>query len=159
MPDHQDVSQWRVLIVDDDTDNLTLAAEYLKYVGAAVRTAFNGEEGLRAVREFTPTIVLCDLSMPIMDGWEFLKSIRKDAAFASTPVIALTAHAMPQDRQRVVEAGFDGYVTKPFMFTALVEEMKRWLTRHHQGDAASVEQESTAVKPTDSNSDKKNPQV
>lgn len=150
MPDPQDVSQWRVLIVDDDIDNLTLAAEYLKYVGASVKTAFNGLDGLAATREFAPTIILCDLSMPVMDGWGMLEGLKKDAALASIPVIALTAHAMPHDRERVVAAGFDGYVTKPFMFRVLVEEMKRWLSRRDSqqsealvsGENAPLNQES-----------------
>src|SRR5688572_18073487 len=116
MPDYQDVTQWRVLIVDDDIDNLTLAAEYLKYGGTSVETAQNGEAGLKVAKEFAPTIILLDLSMPVMDGWGMLEGLRKDPALASIPVVALTAHAMPQDRERVVAAGFDGYVTKPFMF-------------------------------------------
>src|SRR5690349_8829113 len=104
MPESLDVSQWRVLIVDDDADNLTLAAEYLKYVGANVRTATDGLEGLAAARDFMPTIILADLSMPNMDGWTMFEKIRADASLAGIPVIALTAHAMPQDRDRVVAA-------------------------------------------------------
>ena len=121
------VSGWKVLIVDDDQDNLSVAADYLQFLGAEVRTGCDGVVGLECLSDFTPTIILLDLSMPNMDGWEMFKQLRADPATTDVPVIALTAHAMPQDKERVIQAGFDGYITKPFILSTLLDEMKYWL--------------------------------
>lgn|SRR5574341_1161084 len=129
MPTDQQISQWKVLIVDDDSDNLGIPEQYLAHHGAEVRTAENGEEGLKALEGWKPTLILLDLSMPVMDGWEMLKKVRADPATADVPVIALTAHAMPEDEQRVLEAGFSGYISKPFMLPTFVRDIKRWLER------------------------------
>ena len=74
------VSQWKILIVDDDLDNQMLAAEYMKYLGATVRTANDGVKGLEVLKEFEPTIILLDLSMPNMDGWTMFGEMQKDEA-------------------------------------------------------------------------------
>ena len=73
-----------------------------------------GEEGLLLLQTYQPTLILLDLSMPKMDGWEMLRHIRNRPETARTPVIALTAHAMEGDRERVLGAGFNGYIPKPF---------------------------------------------
>jgi len=122
-----DASNWDVLIVDDDDDNLRVACEFLAFRGAKVRSAQDGKEGLKLLEESLPTFILLDLSMPTMDGWAMIKEIRRDAKFANLPVIALTANALPDDQERAVAAGFDGYITKPFMLTTFVDDIQHCL--------------------------------
>jgi len=120
-----EVSGWTVLIVDDEPDNLAIAQKVLSFSGARVYTACNGEEGLKALETVTPSFILLDLSMPVMDGWEMFRQVRADANTQHIPVIALTAHAMAGDRERVMEAGFDGYIAKPFRLSTFMGEILR----------------------------------
>jgi len=108
------LKNWVVLIVDDEFDNLIVASIALKHQGALVHTIDNAEEGLALITTTHPTFILLDLSMPKMDGWEMHRLIRQNPDTASIPVIALTAHAMDGDEARVLAAGFDGYISKPF---------------------------------------------
>lgn len=123
-----DISTWKVLIVDDEPDNLGVAMKILNYNGATVHIAADGIEGLAVLHEIQPTFVLLDLSMPKMDGWEMLKVIRDQDDFGNLPVIALTAHAMAGDEERALEAGFDGYITKPFRLDTFLADIKRHLS-------------------------------
>lgn len=118
-----DVSTWKVLIVEDDYDNLNVATQVLTFRGAEVRVAENGVIGLKALEDFAPTIVLMDISMPQMDGWEMLAHMRSSPRTADLPVIAVTAHAMEGDKERVLAAGFDGYIRKPFDVLTLLDEI------------------------------------
>jgi CheY-like chemotaxis protein len=124
-----DFANWNVLIVDDDLDNLGVAEEYFEFLGATVRTAHDGEKGMAALEEFTPTVILLDLSMPNMDGFQMLARVKDNPDTESIPVIALTAHAMPSDRERAMASGFDGYITKPFILSTLLSEIKHWLSQ------------------------------
>lgn len=119
-----DIKQWIVLIVDDKHDNVEVAAKVLSFNGAEVYTAMNGEEGLNVLQTIRPTFILLDLSMPIMTGWEMLKRVRENPETAYIPVIALTAHAMDGDAERVREAGFDGYIAKPFSIVTFLAEIR-----------------------------------
>lgn len=117
-----ETSQWRILIVDDEPDSLEIVNMVLSAAGAAVYVASNGKDALRVFEEEHPNIILTDLSMPEIDGWEFLKAIRGRDNGTKLPVIALTAHAMAGDREKVAKAGFDGYLSKPLkMFTLLAD--------------------------------------
>ncbi len=120
-----DFKRWIVLIVDDQPDNLAIAKAVLTFQGAQVYGATNGEEGLEALRTIHPTFVLLDLSMPKMDGWEMLRRVRARPELSDIPVIALTAHAMEGDQERVLEAGFNGYITKPFDVMTLAAHIQR----------------------------------
>ncbi len=124
---NNDVKSWTVLIVDDEHDNLGVAEKVLSFQGARVFTAFDGIEGLEKLQKITPTFILLDLSMPRMDGWEMVKKLREDAATRSLPIIALTAHAMDGDKQRVADAGFNGYITKPYRLATFVSDIKKCL--------------------------------
>lgn len=123
-----DINDWKVLIVDDEPDNLGVAQKVLKYGGANVHIARNGLEGLSVLQEFKPTFILLDLSMPEMDGWEMFRQVRTNANLSDVPVIALTAHAMAGDKERVMEAGFDGYIAKPFRINSLLEDIREALS-------------------------------
>ncbi|GAB5494545.1 MAG: hypothetical protein Phog2KO_47600 [Phototrophicaceae bacterium] len=119
-----DLSAWHVLIVDDKADNLAIAEAAMKFNGAEVKTAINGVQALSMMATFTPTVILLDLSMPEMDGWEMIHRLKANPETANIPVIALTAHAMASDRERVMAAGFTGYISKPYTITTLVKNMQ-----------------------------------
>jgi two-component system cell cycle response regulator DivK len=134
-PATNDVNQWVVLIVDDEPDNRTIAETVLSFSGAKVHTAIHGADGLKMLGAITPSFVLLDLSMPVMDGWEMLKQIRANPKTQMIPVIALTAHAMSGDRERALEAGFDGYIAKPFRIGTFMSELSHELGEHIQTQA------------------------
>jgi two-component system, cell cycle response regulator DivK len=122
-----DVRSWTVLVVDDEPDNSTIAEKIFTFNGATVRLASNGIEGLLALKEITPSFILLDLSMPRMDGWAMLEKIRENPVTRNIPVIALTAHAMDGDKERVLSAGFNGYIAKPFRYADFLAEIKQCL--------------------------------
>jgi CheY-like chemotaxis protein len=107
------LKNWKVLVVDDEPDSLEVAKTLLEMYGAQVESASNGMAGLQHARNLTPDFIICDLSMPEMNGWEMVRELKKDRATAEIPVIALTAHAMEGDRQRAIAAGFHNYLSKP----------------------------------------------
>lgn len=125
MIDWQTPAAWSVLIVDDEADNLELIAESLDFFGAMTRTARNGAEGLEVLRAFEPCLILLDLSMPTMDGWTMRTRLKDNPETRDIPVIALTAHVMRGDRDRVLAAGFDGYLPKPINVTTLISDLRR----------------------------------
>jgi CheY-like chemotaxis protein len=103
----------RVLLIEDNAANMDLARYLLEAHGFTCHEARDGETGVQAARERRPDLVLCDLRLPGMDGFAVLRELRADAAMAGVPVVALTAFAMVGDRDRVLSAGFDGYLAKP----------------------------------------------
>jgi two-component system, cell cycle response regulator DivK len=123
----ENLGDWKVLIVDDQRDNLAVAEMVFHFHKAEVRVAYNGIEGLRILKEYSPTLILLDLSMPEMSGWEMFKELREQENSAHIPVIALTAHAMAGDEQRVMDAGFDGYIAKPFSVTTIIFQIQNIL--------------------------------
>lgn len=131
-----EVNDWQVLIVDDRKDNLLIAQEALQFHGATVKTAINGIEGLEALEDFPATLILMDLSMPDMDGWEMFKRVRNNSATAHIPVIALTAHVMAGDEQKVMQAGFEGYIAKPFSVATIVLQIQSILRKLANEDEA-----------------------
>jgi two-component system cell cycle response regulator DivK len=118
-----DIKDWTVLIVDDESDNLGVAQKVLSYGGAKVHIARNGIEGLDVLETVIPTFILLDLSMPEMDGWEMCRTARSNQEMNNVPIIALTAHAMAGDKERALQAGFDGYIAKPFRINSFMEDI------------------------------------
>jgi two-component system, cell cycle response regulator DivK len=114
-----------ILLVEDNPDNRTIYGTILRHVGYTVAEAGSGEEGLRLARELIPDLVLMDVAMPGIDGWEATRILKADPATAAIPVVALTAHAMTEDRRRAQEVGCDGYLSKPIEPRRVVEEVKR----------------------------------
>jgi CheY-like chemotaxis protein len=119
----EETSTWRVLIVDDEPDNLKLAADLLEYVGATVSAAGGGQEALELADQFRPNMILLDLAMPELDGWEVHRRLRARKEFDHTPIVALTALVMASDAEKVRNAGFDAYITKPFRVKTLILEL------------------------------------
>jgi CheY-like chemotaxis protein len=124
---HNLLQDWNVVVVDDEDDSLEVARYILDFHGANVHTAGNGGEGLNLIYKVRPKFVICDLSMPEMDGWELLSELKQDPAAAEIPVIALTAHAMVGDRERAIAAGFHNYLTKPLTAATFMNELLRLL--------------------------------
>lgn len=117
------LKEWDVVVIDDEPDSLEVARFILDFYGANVHTAINGKEGISLVEKIKPRFVISDLSMPEMDGWEFISALKSTAHLQDTPVIALTAHAMKGDRERAVAAGFDNYLTKPLTATTFMDNL------------------------------------
>lgn len=114
---------WDVVVIDDEPDSLEVARYILDFYGANVHTATDGKQGLAVVKAVNPRFVISDLSMPEMDGWEFLNELKSATTIQSIPVIALTAHAMKGDRNRAISAGFHNYLTKPLTATTFMDEL------------------------------------
>jgi CheY-like chemotaxis protein len=102
-----------ILVVEDNEDNLTLIDYLLRAYGYAPMLANNGPEGIRIAKEARPELVLLDIRMPDMDGYEVAAAIKNIAELAGTKIVAVTASAMVGDRERIAAAGFDGYIQKP----------------------------------------------
>ena len=117
----------RILVADDDAANRLLVREVLSPLNHEIVEAGDGREALEKIREDLPDLVLLDIQMPKLDGFAVLKEIRKDSRLAAIRVIALTALAMPGDRGKTLEAGFDGHMPKPISPLALREEVKKLL--------------------------------
>ena len=103
----------RVLIVEDNVDNYELVRFLLERAGYQVLSAANGVEGVDAAKREQPDLVLMDLSMPEMDGWKATAQMKAEETTRHIPVLALTAHTLPGDRKRAIDAGCDGYISKP----------------------------------------------
>jgi len=114
------------LVVDDQPDNLNVATLALKFRGAEVIGAADGVKGMLALETMRPTVILLDLAMPNMNGWEMHYRIRNhvDLHIRQLPVIALTAHAMDGDEEGVLNAGFNGYIAKPFDIVTFADKVK-----------------------------------
>ena len=125
----QKISEWLILLVDDEADNLEVIAESLMFHGFKVKTASNGNDALTVLETFTPTLILTDLSMPRMDGWQLRTHVRALPQMVEVPIVALTAHAMVGDMERALEVGFDGYMTKPINVPTLVQDLRKALVK------------------------------
>lgn len=116
-----------VLIVDDYQDAREMYAEYLEYSGFRVAEARNGLEAVEKAFSLNPAVILMDLSLPVMDGWEATRRLKGDPRTRTIPVVALTGHAMDGHSREAQDAGCDAYVTKPCLPDALVREVERVL--------------------------------
>lgn len=121
------LSDLTFLVVDNEPDNIGVIAKLLQLLGAHVYVAEDGQQGLEDARRQKPDIILSDLSMPGMSGWEMLYHIKQDPELKQIPVIALTAHAMVGDRQRVLDAGFENYIAKPIDVPKFIPEFVNML--------------------------------
>lgn len=116
-----------ILLVEDNEDNVTVYRTILEHSGYRVVEARDGAAAIRLAREERPDLVLMDISIPEIDGWEATRILKADPDTASIPVIALTAHALESDRARAEEVGCDGYLVKPIEPRRVLEEVARFL--------------------------------
>jgi CheY-like chemotaxis protein len=119
----------RILLVEDNELNRDMLSRRLMRRGYEVDMALDGEQALAAVRDGRPQLVLMDMSLPIIDGWEATRRLKADPQLRDIPVIALTAHAMSGDRERALEAGCDEFDTKPIEFDRLIGKIEALLGR------------------------------
>lgn len=126
-PVSANATEWTVLIVDDKLDNINIVRTALRFQGATVLTAANGQEGLELLENTRPSFILLDIAMPVMDGWRMLERLRSNPATRPIPVIALTAHVMEGDRDDFIKAGFDGHIGKPFDLFTLIPHIREAL--------------------------------
>ena len=117
----------RILIVEDNELNRDVLSRRLRRQGYEVLIATAGLNGLRIANDARPDLILMDLSMPDIDGWECARRLKEHVPTSSIPIIALTAHAMVDDRQKALDAGCDDFDTKPINFSGLLEKMSRLL--------------------------------
>jgi len=122
-----------ILVVEDNERNLKLLRDVLEYAGYDVRVARTGEDGVTLAVKEPPDLVLMDLQLPGIDGMEALRQLRASPRTADIPVVAVTAQAMKQDRERVLQAGFDGYVEKPISVRAFPDQVRRFLSNGKAG--------------------------
>ena len=125
-----------VLVVDDMEDGREICAEYLAFHNYRVATAADGHEALAQAFALLPDLILMDLSLPGLDGWEATRRLKADLRTRDIPVIALTAHALATARDQALEAGCDAVVTKPVLPKDLEREIQRHLTRRAETAAA-----------------------
>lgn len=114
----------RILVIEDNEANLELVRYLLSYSGYTVLEARDGALGVEAARRELPDLIVCDLQMPRLDGYQVLAALRRHPGCATTPIVAVTAFSMPNDRQKVMTAGFSGYLSKPIepeLFVAQIE--------------------------------------
>jgi CheY-like chemotaxis protein len=117
----------RILIVEDNEMNRDMLSRRLERRGYEVIMAMDGRRGLAAARSEAPDLILMDMSLPEIDGWEVARQLKSDTTTRNIPVIALTAHAMTSDRQKALEAGCDDYDTKPVEFQRLLAKIQAML--------------------------------
>ena len=126
------MSKGRILVVEDNMDNYELVRFVLERAGYDVFLAVNGRDGVAAARLQKPDLILMDLSMPEMDGWMATEKIKADIETREIPLYAITAHTLPRDRFHALQAGCDGYISKPIhveSFLALIDEAFEKLDR------------------------------
>ncbi len=117
----------RILIIEDNRENLELMRFLLEASGHAAITARNGAEGLDLVIRCAPDLIVCDIQMPVLDGFSVVRQLRALEGRKDTPCVAVTALAMPGDRTRALAGGFDGYISKPIDPETFVAELERHL--------------------------------
>jgi two-component system, cell cycle response regulator DivK len=121
-------SRMKTILVAEDRDaSRELARTLLEHSGYAVLEAANGAEAIQIARDRLPDLVLCDLQMPVQNGFEVLHELRADERFNSTPIVALTASAMMGDKDKAMMEGFTSYLTKPLSLSAIRRELARLL--------------------------------
>ncbi len=117
----------RILVIEDNAANMELMVYLLQAAGYSTLSAWDGDEGLRVATQQTPDLIVCDIQMPKLNGYEFAQAAKADARLRSVPLIAVTAFAMVGDRQRAEAAGFDGYITKPIEPESFVHDVEAFL--------------------------------
>ena len=115
-----------ILIVEDDPKSLTLVRDLLQVSGYSTIEATDGKQGIESAKTGTPDLILMDIQLPEIDGLEVTRILKADVTTSNIPVIALTAYAMKGDKERILEVGCDGYLTKPIGIKELLKEVAKY---------------------------------
>ena len=134
---------FKLLLIEDNETNRDMLSRRLERKGYQVVLAADGQSGVEMAQSQTPDLILMDMSLPVLDGWEATRRLKADAATHGIPIIALTAHAMSSDRDKALEAGCDDYDTKPVEMPRLIGKIEALLSRA-QGESKVNGQISTA---------------
>lgn len=119
----------KILVIEDNAPNLELMSYLLRAFGHTVLAAADGEKGLQIVQMEKPDLVVCDVHLPGMNGYEVVRSMKQDPILQTIPVIAVTALAMVGDREKLLSAGFDGYIGKPIAAETFVPQLEEFLDK------------------------------
>ena len=119
----------KILLVEDNEMNRDMLSRRLERKGYEVSIAMDGQEGVDRAREIMPDLILMDMSLPVLDGWEATRRLKAAPETSGIPIIALTAHAMAGDEQKAREAGCDDFDTKPVELPRLLEKIESWLAK------------------------------
>jgi two-component system, cell cycle response regulator DivK len=117
----------RILVVEDQEDNRVILRDLLSTAGYELIEATNGQEGVELAQKERPDLILMDIQLPVIDGYEATRRIKGDAALESIPIIAVTSYALSGDEAKARKAGCDGYVTKPFSPRQLLAKVREYL--------------------------------
>jgi two-component system cell cycle response regulator DivK len=117
----------KILYIEDNEDNVYMLKRRLERAGFEVVVASDGEQGLAVAHDQRPDLILMDLSLPVLDGWQATRRLKESAQTRTIPVIALSAHAMPGDREKALEAGCDDYDAKPVKLPSLLAKIRALL--------------------------------
>lgn len=118
----------KILLVEDNDMNRDMLSRRLARKGYEMLAAADGQQGIEQARASRPDLILMDMSLPVLDGWEATRRLKADPETRAIPVIALTAHAMAGDRERALDAGCDDYDTKPIEFPTLLAKIEALLS-------------------------------
>ena len=121
----------KTLIIEDNENNMYLTSFLLANGGHEVIQAFDGQDGVDRARELIPDLILLDIQLPKMNGYDVARSLRSDPALKSIPIIAITSYAMPGDREKALEAGCNGYIKKPIDPDTFLNEVESFLGEEH----------------------------
>ena len=130
------MSKGHILVVEDNLDNYELVRTILELVGYDTFLADNGRDGVNAARKQKPDLILMDMALPEMDGWNATKLIRQDPETAHIPMIALTVHTLPLERKRALDAGVDEYLSKPYDASQLIRLVESTLKNSKEKNKA-----------------------
>ncbi len=122
-----DTKNRTILIVEDELQNRKLFRDVLQYSGYTVFEAMNGKEGVALANQHLPDLILMDIQMPVMDGLSATRILKQNETTRDIMVVALTANAMPGDKEKILEAGCHDYISKPFRLHEFLEKIKEYL--------------------------------
>lgn len=130
----------KILLVEDNEMNRDMLSRRLARRGYEITLAMDGQEGVMLARSEQPDLILMDMSLPVMSGWEATKVLKDDPQMGSIPVIALTAHAMSADREKALKAGCDDFDTKPIDLEGLLKKIEALLKKNMETNSSAVTQ-------------------
>lgn len=116
-----------ILIIEDNTQNMYLATYILEQHGCVAVPAMDGMQGIKLAKELCPDLILLDIQLPVMDGFTVLSELRSVSALSHVPIIAVTSYAMVGDRERIMQAGCNGYIEKPIDPDTFMDEIQKYL--------------------------------
>src|SRR3990167_11154399 len=127
----------RILVIEDNPTNLELVVYLLKQFGYETLTAMDGQEGLALAEKEKPDLIICDIQLPKLNGYEVAKSLSRNPEFSDVPLIAVTAYSMVGDRDAIMSAGFNGYISKPIDPDSFVKQIEMFLTKKQHSNHVS----------------------